>query len=143
MRVLLYILLFVLALGFVAAYPAVVTGTITDSDSNAVEGADVEVNCNGNILTDVSKADGTYYVVFDSTDCGYLDSLLIKAEKGGASGSTQENMCDTEQCDFALEITDDDNDGGSADVTIPEFGVIASFVALIGAICIVAYGKKN
>lgn len=119
---------------FICEGPSAVTGQVFDNAANPVVGATVTVDCNGNILTDTSGENGTYYVVYSCAECNYLDNVNVQASKDDMSGSADGQMCDAQQCYFPL---------GIVDVKIPEFGVVAGLVAMIGAIGIVAYKRKD
>jgi hypothetical protein len=65
-----------------------IVGVIYNEDYSAViGGADVTVNCNGNIETTVSSSDGAYGVEFYNADCTTGDTVLVNAIKGDLSGS--------------------------------------------------------
>jgi len=137
MKALTLLMAFVLMVGFVsAAVDTVVTGTVYDGDGNEVVGADVSVDCNGNMKYDTSDSDGLYSVAYDLVDCAGGDYVEVAAEKDSVgSGSASGYVCDAdeEECPFNVALID---------VTIPEFGVLAGAVALIGALGIIAYKRQ-
>ena len=94
--------------------------------SRPVAGASVSVDCRGNILTKTTKADGSYSVRYgneDSCECALGDNATVTAAKGSASGSNEGIVNDWDPIYVAI-----------VNVSIPEFGVIAAAVAMIGAI---------
>ena len=111
-----------------------VTGTVYDQDNNVVVGADVDVTCNDVTESAVTNALGDYYVEFDEGVCYFEDPVSATATKGEASGSEDGVMCDAEECFIPIAIVD---------ITIPEFGLIAGAVALVGALGIFIYRRKN
>ena len=107
----------------------VVTGTITDSNSSVVDGATVKVVCEhlGVNSTQIvsSGADGKYYAFFSSLDCNAGDTAWAFASKGGDDGSNSGVVSLLGRCSINV---------ATIDVQIPEFGVIAGAVALLGAV---------
>ena len=114
--------------------PGAVTGTVYDQAHNNVSGATVTVICNNVTESTTSNIDGDYYVTFAPGICYFNDPVTVNAVKGSASGSNEGNMCSGEDCEIPVALVD---------VTVPEFGVIAGAVALIGALGIFVYKRKN
>ncbi|MGV8172322.1 MAG: hypothetical protein ACP5OA_06545 [Candidatus Woesearchaeota archaeon] len=110
-----------------------VAGTVYDQDNNVVVGADVDVTCNGVIESAVTNALGDYYVEFDAGVCYFDDPVSATATKNEVTGSADGVMCNAEDCFIPIAIVD---------ITIPEFGVIAGAVALVGALGIFMYRRK-
>lgn len=129
---------FVLSMVAVSAAPAtMVYGKITlDDNVTPVVGADVTVDCNGNILATTSGADGMYYVFYPNTDCTAGDMVTVSVDYGDgeATGSGEGEVSFSEVCKINTSLVN---------VSIPEFGVIAAGVALIGAVAIFAVKRKN
>ncbi|GIU70295.1 MAG: hypothetical protein KatS3mg002_1531 [Candidatus Woesearchaeota archaeon] len=133
---------FVISVGYASAYPTVVTGTVYDSSMNPVSGASVTVVCehNGTNSTQYTSSimDGTYIAQFYNSptiECGYGDQVWVSAEYNSMTGTATGYTCDVEsQCPIPVALVD---------VQIPEFGVVAAGLALIGAIAIFAIRRKN
>ena len=128
---------FVLVSAAVHAYPATVTGTVTDMGANPVEGATVEVTCThlsvDTKLSTTSLSDGSYFVVFDNEDiCDFNDLISVKATKDSQEGTNDGAMCDGEECIIPVAIVD---------VTIPEFGLVGAMIVLLAGIGIIAYRR--
>ena len=117
------------------ADPAVVTGTVTDSEGNTVEGADVTVDCNGYTGYATTNVNGDYFVCFDAADRGFNDELYAEATKAGlgTGHNDTETMCGETECFIPI---------GIVDVSIPEFGVIAAGIAVVGALGIFLHRRK-
>ncbi|MCD4770891.1 hypothetical protein K8R30_00565 [archaeon] len=84
--------IFVFALGFVSA-DSFISGIIynTSIGGEVVEGADVEVICNGIPMSDVSESDGSYGVSFPSDECNSSHVYSVSAEKDDYSGESGEH----------------------------------------------------
>lgn len=110
-----------------AIIPTYVTGTVFWADGvTPVDGASVEVDCNGFIRNDVSDVQGNYDVQYTALECASGDSVYVTASKGDAEGTNSETvMCDSQECPFNIALVD---------VQIPEFGVVAAGIALVGAV---------
>ena len=123
-----------------AITPATVTGYVYGADhTTPVEGATVTATCNGHAATAVSSdADGSYYVIFDSAVCGFNAPVTVTAVKDGQNGVGNGFTCAlSENKDTDCEIP-----VALVDVSIPEFGVIAGAVALVGALGIFLYRRN-
>ena len=128
-------------LGFVASVSATVGpisavgGTVYQADKvTTVSGAAVDVTCNGVTESTSTNLVGDYYVTFAPGVCYYNDPVSVNAVKDGAKGSNDGVMCSAGKCIIPITVID---------VTIPEFGVMAGAVALIGALGIFVYRRKN
>ncbi|MGV8172321.1 MAG: carboxypeptidase-like regulatory domain-containing protein [Candidatus Woesearchaeota archaeon] len=110
-----------------------VSGTVTDGNGNVVPDADVDVTCNGVTESAVTNALGDYYVEFDAGVCYFDDPVSATATKDEVTGSNDGVMCNAEECFIPI---------GIVDITIPEFGLIAGAVALVGALGIFMYRRK-
>ena len=110
-----------------AIIPTYVTGNVYWSDGvTPVEGASVEVNCNGFLRNDVTDAGGNYDVEYSAIECSSGDAVSVTATKDDAEGTNDGDvMCHSQECPFDIAIVD---------VQIPEFGVVAAGLALVGAI---------
>jgi hypothetical protein len=107
-----------------------VLGTIYNANDNSpIDGASVTVHClhNGtsNTGTTTSDAYGYYSVLFDKSKCGLHDSLTVDATKGSLSGSNTGTVTDT-------VVTW--NIGVVNVPLVPEFGVVAGALTILGAL---------
>ena len=113
-----------------------ITGKIYNADFTVeVEGADVQINCNGNIQNFVSEANGQYTVIYDKEVCDAGDSLVVIAEKdgmyGSASGIIHENAIMNNW------------DLGVVNVAIvPEFGLFMGMLTMLSAMGIFFVVRK-
>jgi len=117
----------------------VISGTIYEADnSTVVPSAAVTVTCThasvDYVRTTTSATSGSYGVVFPVSQCDVGDSVAVDAVKDGADGSSTGTVDHKRTC---LVNT------GIINVSIPEFGVIAGAVALVGALGIFVYKRKN
>jgi len=72
----------------IASAQTLIAGKVYNSDySNIIGGASVSVQCNGNILTTQSLADGTYAVRFENSQCTLGNGASITASKGSLTGT--------------------------------------------------------
>jgi hypothetical protein len=128
--------MFVLMVGFVSAFNTQVPGTVYDASSNPVNGASVDVTCNSITKSTVTGSDGLYLVTFAKADCGFNTPVHVVAsfdeQTGENNGLTCANVDICEGIPVAL-----------VDISIPEFSVIAGSVALVGALGIFIYRRKN
>src|SRR4030042_268128 len=70
----------------------IIAGKIYDGPNfetaNAVSDANINVTCEGNLLTTTSLSDGTYSVSYNDTDdCSDGETVTVVAEKGGVTNS--------------------------------------------------------
>jgi hypothetical protein len=139
MKKIIFAIMALMVLGLVASVsaitPAAITGTIYDQDANPVDGASVVATCN-DVPADavLSDTDGTYYVIFDSEDCGYNSPVSVTATKDDATGTNTGFTCESvEDCDIPVALVD---------VTIPELTVIGGAIVLLAGLGIIAYRRK-
>jgi hypothetical protein len=130
--------LVLLSVSTMAVTLTVVSGTITDQSNAVVDGATVQVVCHhgstDNTLTVTSGSDGKYYAFFPALQCNAGDTATVTATKGDASNSETGSISYLSSCRINV---------GIINVQIPEFGVIAGGVALIGAIAGFAIMRKR
>lgn len=123
---------------YVNAAPALVTGYVTYQNGTGVDAASVEITCEHNgINTTLSTStyeDGSYYQEFEDTECSYNDMVWVNAEKSGNSGSNDGQTCERTDCFIPVALID---------VTVPEFGIVAAGVAMIGALGIFVLKRKE
>jgi hypothetical protein len=116
----------------------VVSGTITDNSNVNVADAAVTVTCtHGSVDTVkdvVSGVDGKYYAFIPQLNCAVDDNVLVQAVKDDATGQNNGVVSYNSQCKINTALID---------VQIPEFGVIAGGLALLGALGVVIYRRKN
>lgn len=134
---------FVLAVGYASAYPALVSGVVYDSDGvTPIDGASVTVTCEHDGINTtgytVSGVNGEYLYQFLNTpdlECDFGDAVFVNAEFEGMFGSNTGNACDSEsQCPIPVAVVD---------VTIPEFGLLGAMIVMLAGVGIVAYKRKN
>jgi hypothetical protein len=113
-----------------------VTGTVTDSGNNPMPGVALSVQCNSDSTTTTSEADGTYIIGLPNPSCKPGDTAYVTAT---AYDVTKSGVV----CDSVLDHINCHIDIALVDVTIPEFGVIAGAAALVGALGIFIYRRKN
>ncbi len=111
----------------------IVAGKIYDSPNfetaNAVSGANVDVTCNGNLLTTTSLSDGTYSVAYNSTtDCPNNSNVTVVAEKGGVTSSGTGLVHDY------TAVIPDIYIGIVNIALIPEFGLIVGTLTVLSAV---------
>ncbi|HOU79576.1 MAG TPA: hypothetical protein PLY44_03645 [Candidatus Pacearchaeota archaeon] len=137
-----------LTLGFVAAEggtsectsQTIVGGTIYQEDiTNPIANANVVVTCNTATKEVTSKADGSYSVVFDCTECDYGNSVEVTATKGTLEGteSGEVNMKYNLLCGVDLNV-------GIVNVPlVPEFGIVVGVVTALGALGVFFVVRKK
>ena len=112
-----------------AATLTVVSGTITYANSSIVDNAQVTVTCEhmGANTTKVvmSGVDGKYYAFYPALNCDTSDTVWVMADKDGAQGMNSGLVSYNKQCKINTALID---------VQIPEFGVMAGGIALVGAL---------
>ena len=116
----------------------VITVTVYQADSTTVvPSAAVTVTCTHGtdfVRTTTSNGAGVYSVVFPASQCAVGDLVTVEAVSGSADGSNTGTVDHTGRC---LVNT------GIVNVSIPEFGLIAASVAVVGALGIFIYRRKN
>jgi type 1 fimbria pilin len=114
----------------------VIAGKIYDSPNfetaNGVSGANVNVTCNSINLTTISKGDGTYSVTFFENQGNYCpnnDSVSVTAEKDGVGSGRGKGIVynyTTIMPDLYIGVVNI--------ALVPEFGVIAGVITILGAV---------
>ena len=111
----------------------IIAGKIYDSPNfetaNAVSGANINVTCEGNLLTTISLSDGTYSVSYaDTDDCSEGETVTVVAEKDGNTNSGTGLVHDYTAVipDIYLGIVNI--------ALIPEFGLIVGTLTVLSAI---------
>jgi len=121
-----------------------VGGTIyQDTVDNGIQGASVEVTCNGNTETATSDSEGAYSVVFEGDECSFGDDVTVHAEKDGATGSNDGSVDMTYHYDFGCFCGLDLNVGIVNVPLIPEFGLMIGTLTAISAIGIFLFVRKK
>jgi hypothetical protein len=103
-------------------------GDITD----IVAGADVTVDCNGNLAYAVTGANGEYAVTYDVSECDFGDSATVDAVKDSMMGSEDGSvsMQIDSVCQAKLNV-------GIINVPlIPEFGLLIGSLTVISAVAV-------
>ena len=112
-----------------------VSGVITDAtNGNApVDGADVTVDCNGNVKATTSDSSGGYEVQYDPSECDYGDPVSVSASYGGLNGESDDVDWYTENSQIGcLEMI---INVACVDVPlVPEFGIIVAGMTVLGAL---------
>jgi hypothetical protein len=106
--------------------------------SDVVSGADVEVTCGNETMTDTSESDGTYAVNFDEEDCTIGDEVTVEATKGDLYG--EETGIVLDGATFNVPC----NDLAVVNVPmIPEFGLVIGALTAISAIGIFFFVRRK
>lgn len=98
-----------------------VSGVIT-INGNTVNGADVVVVCNNHSQTTVTDSKGLYTVRFNAKDCPDGSKATIVATQSDLGGVSTTPIKTGAVAAYSVDIVD---------ASVPEFGVIAGFVAAI------------
>jgi len=121
-----------------ATVPAAVSGYIYNTNNAGVSGATVDVTCDhsnvNTTLQTISDVDGSYLQIFDSDKCAFGDLVSVNAQKGNLAGSNDGAVCTAQDCSFPVALVD---------VTVPEFGVLAGAIALIGTIAVLVFMRRQ
>jgi hypothetical protein len=147
-----FALVLITAIGMVSAGAVpvggktIVNGAVYQMDGsvvNEVPNADVSVLCLGNELNTTSVSDGSYYVVYNNTGlCGAGSFFEVWAYKDGLSGYNNGTIDQNgiPVCDNGCKVY-----LGHADVwlQIPEYGFVAAIVAILGAMAVFYFVRKN
>ncbi|MBR9705452.1 hypothetical protein GOV14_00290 [Candidatus Pacearchaeota archaeon] len=104
-----------------------------------ITGADVVVECihddQQNVIETKTIEWGEYCVTYDSTQCGFGDTVFVNATKGDMYGSDVGEINETDEYmdgNMMVRIN-----FGIVDVPmVPEFGLIIAGLTLISSICI-------
>lgn len=120
-----------------------VEGRIYEGEyTNGINGAKVQVTCNGNTESTVSHhglfGKGTYYVKFSPDECDVGDEVTVTASKNGLSGANDGSVTWTYNW-FGCDI----NVGIINVPLVPEFGVIVGGLTLISAVGIFFFVRKR
>lgn len=111
-----------------------ITGIVYDLNTlTAVEGVNVSIDCNSNVLDTTSNSIGQYTVIYDSSECTVGDTFDVSAEKNGLYGSNIGVVHDKEN----------ELDLGVANVPmVPEFTTIVGIMTLMAAVGIFFVVRK-
>jgi len=116
-------------MGVVSADTTYIAGKIYNADYSAtINGATVNVTCNGNLLSTTSQNDGAYSVSYDESVCSQGSSLSVHAVKEGVGENT---IIGTIHNDYpAVNV----NLGVVNVPLVPEFGAIVASLTVLGAL---------
>jgi hypothetical protein len=120
----------------VSADTSFIAGKIYNSGyTDVISGADVTVTCNGEIVTTESLSDGAYSVTYFGTNCIEGSTLTVSAVKGDLYGSKTGDIhsIGSTNWDFAVVNVP----------LVPEFGLIAGMVTILGALGMFFFVRKN
>lgn len=109
---------------FAATGTTNVFGTVTGGGS-PISGANVSVECNGNIQTDSTDADGGYLVQYTLTECPNGETANVSATKGSNSGSNSGKV-NKQNSKLNVAMVD-------VNIALPEMGVVTGGIATLGA----------
>ena len=129
------IVIAILPILIVSADPGItfVKGQITDPDGEPVKGADVNVVCRhgeedfSKSTTSHGKGVGKYLVYFSTEECDTGDLVKVCATKGEMSG------CDSGKVEQWSKGRGAKINVATVNVVIPEFGLIAGIITLLGS----------
>jgi hypothetical protein len=111
-----------------------VAGIVT-YESNPVDGAAVDVTCNGHVQSTTSAADGSYSVQYPASECSDGDSVSVSASKDSLNGNSDTvtwSTSDTQIGCLRLIVN-----VACADVPlIPEFTVVLGTLTAISAVAV-------
>jgi hypothetical protein len=124
-----------LLVGMVSA-DSYVMGKVTDGSNNPVAGVALDINCDGELASTTTDAYGLYVVGLDSPDCDPGDMAYVTATDYDVTNSGE--VCNGPESNLQC----DGIDLALVNLTIPEFGMIAGAVALVGALGIFMYRRK-
>jgi hypothetical protein len=135
----LFIAFILLSASTLAATATSISGTIIDYSTNeGVADATVTVNCahNGINTTKIVQTDsnGEYYAFYPAIQCNVADKAYIYAEKDGQSNIGEGVVAYDQTCKINTAFIN---------VTIPEFGLAAGAVVLVGLIIGVTVLRKK
>ena len=135
-------LVFLFAISAVSAVDGTtyIAGKVYDSTQPSwptVEGATVEVTCNGgNLQTTTTVSDGSYSVTYSASICDLGDSMSVYAYKGGLSGYGDGN-------EVSLDMPFDVNVGVSNVPLVPEFGFLIGTLTIISSIGVFFFVRRQ
>ncbi|MDD5149109.1 MAG: hypothetical protein PHC28_01330 [Flavobacterium sp.] len=118
----------------IASAKTLVAGKIYNAEfTDIVENAIVDVSCTHNSITTTnsvtSNSDGAYSIVFAENDCDINDALSVHALKEGVGENTVSGIVSIDKEVIGLDV----NIGVVNVPLIPEFGLIAGLITVIGA----------
>jgi hypothetical protein len=128
--------LFVLSIGLVAADTTLIAGTTYDGTKGIeypITGANVTVECNGNVYPTVSSEDdGTYTAAFKDSKCGIGDTVNVYAVKGDLTGWNNGTVGVLGIEGLFIDMNFEDVDVPM----IPEFGLLVGSLTVVAAITV-------
>jgi hypothetical protein len=115
-----------------------VSGTITDQNSDAIDAALVKITCNHlgteAIMTVSSDANGKYHARYKISACDIGDAVKVNAKKDSVEGDNQGIVDTSRKSEINVSIVN---------VQIPEFGLIAGSLLSVGILSVLIYRKNN
>jgi hypothetical protein len=109
-----------------------VAGTISNEGS-PVDGATVEVTCNGHTNTTTSASDGSYSVEYPNSECTDGDNVTVSATKDSLSGSNGDVEWYSEDTQIGC-LRMIVNVACANVPLIPEFGIVIGTLTMVSAI---------
>lgn len=111
-----------------------VHGVVRDSANDRVDGANVVVSCNGNILNAVTNSIGLYIVQYANLeDCKKHDLVTVSASKGSEAGSNSKDMGNV-QININVRMSA---------VSVPEFGFTTTLLTIVASATAFIFFKKH
>jgi hypothetical protein len=138
----------ILMLGAVSASTTIIAGKIYNSDYTAIiQGADVTVTCDGNMLTTTSGDDGAYKVQYTNV-CVDGNSLTVYAEKdsltGSKTGTVKETCGPSDKDNNCLIEVLEGTDVAIVNVPlVPEFGTVVGVLTALSAVGVFFFVRKK
>ena len=120
----------------VSADTTFIAGKIYNADySDVISGADVTVTCNGEIIETTSLSDGAYSVTYFGTSCVEGADLTVSGVKGDLYGSKTGEIHSVESTNWDFSVVNVP--------LVPEFGLIAGMVTILGAVGMFFFVRKK
>ncbi|HLC78676.1 MAG TPA: hypothetical protein VJH92_06130 [Candidatus Nanoarchaeia archaeon] len=113
-----------------------IAGKIYNADySSTIAGANVTVNCDGNVQSVASLSDGAYSVTYDGSLCFDGSSLTVSATKDSLYGSNTGIIHNEVMEGWDLAIVNVP--------LVPEFGIVIGILTMLGAVGVFFMIRRN
>ncbi len=130
--------MFVLSFGMISAtsFGTIVAGTIYAENSGApVEGAYVEVTCDGNTETTTSSVGGYYEFTLSESVCSGDNEISVFASHPSYGSNVKTGFACSQGCSWDVAIIHVP--------LVPEFGVVVGMLTMLSAVAVFFVARKD
>ena len=136
------LLLFLFLISFASAGYTVISGIAVDAEGNAIDGANVTIDCNGSTKESISLSAGDFGSHWTTTECDVGSTYNIYINKGALIGFTSgvlssDNLMTNDLLAFRGTVVMTDPS------SVPEFGFFGMVLTILCSALIFGYFRRD